>query len=68
MIKTDYRDTNISRELYKHQTTTIQVTKSKRKSGVKRAVRQGCKWSLLLFNMYKEQAVNECKDIALELR
>jgi hypothetical protein len=68
MIKTDYRDTKISRELYKHQTTFIQVTKRKRETGVKRGVRQGCKYYALLFNMYTEQAVNECKDIALELR
>jgi len=63
MLKIDYRDTRIIRELYKHQTTYIKnKKKSKKEATVRKGVRQGCNISPLLFNIYIEQAINECKE------
>jgi hypothetical protein len=42
MIKTDYRDRRIIRELYKHQATSIQIKESKREAEIRKGVRQGC--------------------------
>jgi len=62
IIKIDYRDRKIIRELYKHQTTSIKTKESKREATIKKGVRQGCKLPPLLFNMYIEQAINEFKE------
>jgi len=65
MIKIDYRERRIIRELYKHQTTSIEINESKREAAMRKGVRQGCKLLPLLFNIYIEQAVNECTGIQL---
>jgi hypothetical protein len=66
MIKIDYRDRRIIRELYKHQTTPIKIEESKREAAIRKEVRQGCNLWSLLFNtylyMYIEQAINEFKE------
>ena len=51
MIKADYRDRIIITELYKHQTTSIEINESKREAAIRKGVRQGCKLSPLLFNI-----------------
>ena len=43
MIKIDYRDRRISRELYKHQTTSIKIERSKKEVAIRKGVRQDCK-------------------------
>ena len=62
MMKIDYRDRRIIRELYKHQTTYIYIKESKREAAIRKDVRQGCNLSPLLCNIYIEQAINECKE------
>jgi len=65
MIKIDYRERKIIRELYKHHTTSIEINESKGEGAIRKGVRQGCKLSPLLFNIYIEQAINECTRIQL---
>jgi type II secretory pathway component PulF len=45
MVKIDYRDGRIIRELHKHQMTFIKIKESKRKAANKKGVRQGCNLS-----------------------
>jgi len=54
MIKIDYRDREIMRELYKHQTTSIKIKENKREAAITEEVRQGCNSLPLLFNIYIE--------------
>ena len=51
MIKIDYRDRRIIRELYKHHMTSIKIKESKTEAAIRRGVRQGCNLSPLLFNL-----------------
>ena len=68
MIIIDYRDRRIIRELYKRQTTSTKIKESKREAAIIKGVKQGCKLSPLLFNIYTEQGINECKYIVPELK
>jgi len=61
MIIIDYRDRRIIRELHKHQTTSRKIKESKREATITKGVRQSCNLSLLLFNIYIELDINECK-------
>ena len=58
MIKIDYRDRRIIRELYKHQTTSIKIKESKKEAAIRKGVKQGCNLSPLLFSIHIEQAVS----------
>jgi hypothetical protein len=62
MIKIDYRDRRIIRDLYKYQTTFVNVRESKREAAIRKGVRQGCKLSPFLFNTYIGEAINDCKE------
>ena len=42
MIKIDYRDIRIIRELHKQQTTFIKVRENIREAAIRKGVRQGC--------------------------
>jgi hypothetical protein len=42
MIKINYRDRRIIRELYKHQMTSINIKENKREAAIRKGVRQGC--------------------------
>jgi len=68
MIKIDYRDRRIIRELYKHQTTSINIKENKREAAIRKEVRQGCNLSPLLSNINTEQAINECKEYCIGIR
>ncbi len=54
MIKIDYRDRRIIRELYKQQTAFIKIKENKREAAITKGTRQGCNLSPLLFNIYIE--------------
>ena len=42
MIKIDYRYRRIIRELYIHQTKSIEINESKEEATIRKGVRQGC--------------------------
>ena len=62
MIKMDYRHRRIIIESHKHQTTFIKIKECKREAVIRKGVKQGCNLSPLLFSIYIEQAINECKE------
>ena len=62
MIKIDYRDRRIIIELYKQQTAFIKIKENKREAAIRKGVRQGCNLSPLLFNVYTEHAIHDCKE------
>jgi hypothetical protein len=68
MIKIDYKARRIIRQLYKHQKTSIKMKENKREAAIRKGVKKACNFSALLFNKYIEQAINECKHTALELK
>jgi len=61
-ITTDHTDRRIIGEIYKHQIISIKIKESKRDAAIRKGVRQGCNLMPLLFNIYIEQAINECKE------
>jgi len=67
MIKIDYTETGIIRELYGHQTTSIKIKESKREAAIRKGVRQGCKLSPLLFNIHIEQVINKFKGYCIRI-
>ena len=50
MIKIDYRDRRIIRELHKQPATFIKIKENKREAAIRKGVGQGCNLSPLLFN------------------
>jgi hypothetical protein len=62
MIKIDYRNRRIIRELSKHQTTSIKIKGCKSEATIRKGVRLGCNLSTMLSNIYTEKAINECKE------
>jgi hypothetical protein len=68
MIEIDYRDGRIIRDLYKHQMTCIKIKESKKEVKIGKGVTQGCNLSPLLFKIYKEQAINECKEYCIGIK
>ena len=54
MIKMDYRDRRIIRELYKHQMTSTKTKESKREATIRKGARQGCNLSPL-FLIYTQK-------------
>uniref|UniRef100_A0A8D9E3Z3 Craniofacial development protein 2 n=1 Tax=Cacopsylla melanoneura TaxID=428564 RepID=A0A8D9E3Z3_9HEMI len=62
-IGVDYKDRKIIHSLYKNQTANVQVNNSEwQKASIRKGVRQGCKISPDLFNVYIEKVINECKE------
>jgi hypothetical protein len=68
MIKIDYRDRRIIRELYKHQTTSIKIEESKKEAAIRKEVRQACKLTPLLFNIYIEKVINKFKEFCTGMK
>jgi len=62
IIKMDYRDRRIIRELYKHQTTSLKIKESKREVSIRTGVMQACNLSPLLFNINIKQSINKYKE------
>ena len=48
--------------------TSIKIKENKIEAAIRKGVKNGYNLSPLLFVKYIEQAINECKDIALELK
>jgi hypothetical protein len=46
LIKIDYRNKRMIKELYKHQTTSLIIKESRREAAIRKGVVQGCKLSL----------------------
>jgi hypothetical protein len=42
--------------------TSLKIKDSKREAAIRKGARQGCNLLPLLFNIYIEQAINECKE------
>ena len=57
-----YREQRVIFNLYKNQTAVIRVDGQERVAEVGNGVRQGCSLFPMLFNLYIEQAVKECKE------
>ena len=68
MIKINYRDKRIIRELYKHQMTSIKIKENEREAAIRKELRQGCNLSPLIFNINIEQAINERKEYCIGIR
>jgi len=68
VIKVDYKAGRIIRQLHKHQTTSPKTKENKIEAAFRKGVKKACNLSPLLFSIYIEQAINECKYIALELK
>ena len=64
----DYKAETIIRQLYKHETTSIKIKENKREAAFRKGVKKACNVSPLVFNIYIEEAINECKVIAQELK
>lgn len=62
MFRIDYWDRRIIRESYQNQMTSVRIKESRREAAIRKGMRQGWKLSLLLFNIYIEQAIIECKE------
>jgi len=62
IIKIDYRDRIIIRELYEHQKTSVKIKQSKREAAIREGMRQGCNLSPFVFNTYIGKAINEYKE------
>ena len=63
-----YKARKIIKQLCKNQTTSIKIKLKKREAAIRKGMKKGCKLSPLQFNKYIEKAINECKDITLELK
>jgi hypothetical protein len=68
LIKIDYRDRRIIRELYKHRKVFIEIKESKREAAIRKGVRQGCNLSWLILNIYIEKAINEYKEYCIGIK
>jgi hypothetical protein len=58
----NWKDRRLILNLYKGQTTKIDVNGSKREAKIRQGVREGCPLSPFLFNLFIEHAIEEKKD------
>jgi len=61
-IGVNYRDRQILNNIYKEQSTTIQVSDKSATAKIRKGLEKGCPLSLMLFNIYVEQSINEIKE------
>ncbi|KAI5734139.1 hypothetical protein M8J77_003012 [Diaphorina citri] len=62
-IGVSYKDRRIIFNLYRNQTTHIEINKEMEQAEIKKGVRQGCNISPYLFNIYIEKAIEESKEV-----
>ena len=58
-----YKDRRLIYNLYKYQTSIIEVDNEQRNIKVQKGVRQGCILSPIIFNLYAEEAVRKVKNM-----
>ena len=68
VIKIDYKAGTIITQLHKYQNISIKIKENKREAAFRKGVKKACNVSPLVFNIYIEEAINECKVIAQELK
>lgn len=61
-VRVDWKDRRLILNLYKGQTTEIDVNGSKREVKIRQGVRQGCPLFPYLFNLFIKHVIDEMKD------
>ena len=62
IIKIDYRDRKIIRDIHKYHKKSIRIKKGRREAAIRKGMGQGCNFSPLLFDLCIKQFIKERKE------